>query len=283
MALRPALGPKTIQKTWTGGRACGLRGAAPSPLWVRATRSWACDCGLRKRALVAALSATQCRQEPAEPPRQRHGRRTVWLLVAQGRGPRGGGRPGHLGRSGECPQRVRPAGCPGAGQARPTPCPASRGRVLRERRALGKPACPWSCAVRARAFVCVYPWGSGCTRVSGCCVSVFLVPVLENVSVCPPACFLSVYCVYFLRAISKVCTTCMSACVFLMVSVCVRLSAYACVASVCTKRLHVRVGNSACKRKAHGGTCVHTCHCQHICQGPNTGTSPAPAPSICSC
>lgn len=200
MALRPALGPKTIQKTWTGGRACGLRGAAPSPLWVGATRSWACDCGLRKRALVAAFSATQRRQEPAEPPRQRHGRRTVWLLVAQGRGPRGGGRPGHLGRSGECPQRVRPAGCPGAGQARPTPCPTSRGRVLRERRALGKPACPWSCAVRARAFVCVYPWGSGCTRVSGCCVSVFLVPVLENVSVCPPACFLSVYCVYFLRA-----------------------------------------------------------------------------------
>lgn len=102
-------------------------------------------------------------------------------------------------------------------------------------------------------------------------------------SVRPLVFCLSTVCIFCVRVISKVCTTCMSACVFLMVSVCVRLSAYACVASVCTKRLHVRVGNSACKRKAHGGTCVHTCHCQHICQGPNTGTSPAPAPSICSC
>lgn len=55
-------------------------------------------------------------------------------------------------------------------------------------------------ALCARALLSACILGGLAVRVSGCCVSVFLVPVLENVSVCPPACFLSVYCVYFLRA-----------------------------------------------------------------------------------
>lgn len=93
---------------------------------------------------------------------------------------------------------------------RPEAESCGRGRRWGSECAGGRVRCV--CA-RACAFVCVFPWGSGCTRVSVCCVSVFLVPVLENVSICPPACFLSAVCIFCVRVILEVCITCVSACV----------------------------------------------------------------------
>lgn len=117
-----ALGMEAIRKIWTGDEACVLSGATWTPPhlgWEAGVGEEAevggkcCDCGLRKRASLATLSADQCPQQPAEPPRQRNGCGAVWLLVPRGRGPLWGVRPGHPGRSGECPRGVKPAGCPG--------------------------------------------------------------------------------------------------------------------------------------------------------------------------
>ncbi|XP_045348977.1 protein ABHD14A isoform X4 [Leopardus geoffroyi] len=104
-----ALGMEAIRKIWTGDEACVLSGATWTPPhlgWEAGVGEEAevggkcCDCGLRKRASLATLSADQCPQQPAEPPRQRNGCGAVWLLVPRGRGPLWGVRPGHPGRSG---------------------------------------------------------------------------------------------------------------------------------------------------------------------------------------
>lgn len=150
----------------------------------------ACDCGLRKRASPAALSAAWSPQPPAERRRQRHGRGAVWLLVPRGRGPRWGVRPGDPGRPGKCLRGVKAAGCPGAGRPGSAPCPQGPGaESCGSGRCGGAASVPvlvcFACV--ARALVCVRSRGSGYTCVDMVCVC-FYVPTLRRMSVCLYAC-----------------------------------------------------------------------------------------------